>query len=53
MVDDGQWEVASAKPVANRAPELPRMEDDGHESGGKEDECGGVGRGGLPEPNTL
>jgi hypothetical protein len=27
MVDNGQWEVASAKPIADRAPELPRMKD--------------------------
>jgi hypothetical protein len=32
MVDDSQWEVVSAKPVANLAPELPRMEDDDHEA---------------------
>jgi hypothetical protein len=31
MVDDGRWEVVSAKPAANRASKLPRMEDNGHE----------------------
>jgi hypothetical protein len=29
MVDS--WEVALAKPAADQAPELPRMEDDNHE----------------------
>ena len=32
MVDDGLWEVASAKLAMDRAPELPRMEDDSHEA---------------------
>jgi hypothetical protein len=32
MVDDGRWEVTSAKPASDPAPELPRMEVDGHEA---------------------
>jgi hypothetical protein len=32
MVDEGQWEVVSAKSPVDRVPELPRMEDDGHEA---------------------
>ena len=32
MEDNGRWEVASAKPMADRAPEPPRMEDDGNKT---------------------
>jgi hypothetical protein len=40
MVDDGRWEVASAKPTVDRVLELPRMEDDSHKAlaEGQEDE---------------